>query len=296
MLQSIKNLFGQRPSGDPKIVGLMPARNEESKIEFALKALSQHTDAIIYLDDCSTDSTVARVEAIRETCNIERILTKDKWFRDEPGDRNRLLEAGRAVGGTHFIVIDADEAITSNSLDNDILRERILALKPGDQLALHWIQLWRDIHHYRTDGDRWANKYKRCIFCDNGKAQYSSEFIHTSRIPKMKGKRTDFKGPYGLLHFQFSNWDNLMLKQQWYCWLERVRTPEKPVADIRNRYLKSIDESTLERANCPPEWFSGYPTIDPGVFNEPDNWRTEQMQEWIEEHGSAFFDGLELSD
>lgn len=274
----------------------MPARNEESKIEFALKALALHTDAIVYLDDCSTDKTVERVEAIQESCRIERILRKDKWLRDEPADRNRLLEAGREIGGTHFIVIDADEAITSNSLTDGFLRQRILELRAGEQLALHWIQLWRDIDHYRIDGKRWGDNYKRCIFCDNGTARYKSEFIHTSRIPKMKGKRSRLEGSHGLLHFQFSNWSNLMLKQQWYCWLERVRTPEKPIEEIRERYLKSIDESTLERAECPREWFSGYPSIDPAVFNEPDNWRTEQMREWVDEYGEAFFEGLELKE
>lgn len=282
------------PHENPKIVGLMPARNEGSKINFALKALSPHCDAIVYLDDHSTDDTLDRVRSIQEECKIERILTKDAWFRDEPKDRNRLLDAGREIGGTHFIVIDADEAITGNCLEGGMLREKILSLRPGDQLALHWIQVWRDTEHYRVDGTRWANRYKRCIFCDDGTSRYASEFIHTSRVPKTKGRRTDFKGSHGLLHFQFANWDNLMLKHQWYCWLERVRTPEKPIEEIRERYAKSIDEAGLQRNRIPAEWLAAYLFFDPAAFHEPDQWRIEQINQWKEEYGEAYFDGLDL--
>jgi len=279
-----------------RIVGLMPARNEGAKIEFALRALAEVTDAIVFLDDCSTDNTLSRVRGLAEICRIERILTKDEWFRDEPGDRNRLLDAGRAIGGTHFIVVDADEAFTANCLDADALRNKVLKLRPEQQMSVLWIQLWRDAGHYRVDGKRWANKYKRCIFCDNGTARYSSEFIHTSRIPKMKGKCRKWKGAHGLLHFQFANWENLILKQQWYCWLERVRMPEKDVADIYRRYSKSVDEYGLQREPCLENWLQAYSYFDVSAFDEPDNWRIDQMKGWVQEYGVAFFEGLTLPD
>jgi len=68
----------------PKIVGLMPARNEGARIQFAIKALAQHTDAIIYLDDCSSDDTLAHVEHCREECRVKRILTKVAGYGMNP--------------------------------------------------------------------------------------------------------------------------------------------------------------------------------------------------------------------
>jgi len=62
----------------------------------------------------------------------------------------------------------------------------------------------------------------------------------------------------GLMHFQFVNWDNLELKQQWYRWLERIRDPEKSVEAINRKYATSVDESGLILAETPDFWFEGY--------------------------------------
>ena len=144
-------LFRRRSPASPRIIGLVPARNEEDKVEFALRALSKFTDAIVFLDDCSTDGTVQVVRELSESCRVEKIIEKPVWHRDEPGDRNRLLAAGRELGGSHFVVIDADEAFTANFLDGDALRKRILSLKPREQLSLRWIHLWRSVDQYRVD-------------------------------------------------------------------------------------------------------------------------------------------------
>ena len=281
-----------RPAS-PRIIGLVPARNEEDKVEFALRALSKFTDAIVFLDDCSTDGTVQVVRNLSESCRVEKIIEKPVWHRDEPGDRNRLLAAGRELGGSHFVVIDADEAFTANFLDGDALRKRILSLKPREQLSLRWIHLWRSVDHYRVDAPVWSERYKRCIFCDDGRAEYQSKFIHTSRIPKMKGKRIKITDKdLGLLHFQFVNWPNLELKQRWYRWLEKVRDPEKTVAAINNKYANSVDESGLVLADTPAAWFDGYTFFDRAVFDIPDNWRLVQMREWQQQYGEDYFDGL----
>ena len=289
----LDSIVPQPRPASPRIIGLVPARNEEDKVEFALRALSKFTDAIVFLDDCSTDGTVQVVRDLSESCRVEKIIEKPVWHRDEPGDRNRLLAAGRELGGTHFVVIDADEAFTANFLGGDALRKRILSLKPREQLSLRWIHLWRSVDQYRVDAPVWAERYKRCIFCDDGRAEYQSKFIHTSRIPKMKGKRIKIEdNTLGLLHFQFVNWPNLELKQRWYRWLERVRDPEKTVEAINNKYANSVDESGLVLADTPASWFDGYAFFDRAVFDIPDNWRLVQMSEWQEQYGADYFDGL----
>jgi len=292
-LPFLSSLIPEAPVSNPKIIGLLPARNEEDKIEFALRALSKFTDAIVFLDDCSTDKTVQVVRDLSEVCRVEEIIEKPVWHRDEPGDRNRLLAAGRALGGTHFVVIDADEAFTANCLEGSILKKRILSLKPREQLALRWIHLWRSVDQYRVDAPVWSERYKRCIFCDDGKSEYRSKFIHTSRIPRMKGKRIKLHADdIGLLHFQFVNWSNLELKQRWYRWLERVRDPEKSIEAINQKYATSVDESGLQLAETPEPWFEGYSFFDKAIFDIPDNWRVVQMREWQQEFGEKYFEGL----
>lgn len=174
----------------PKIVGLVAVRNEASIIEQCLRALSLYTDAICILDDASDDNTFAIIEALQNECRIEQVIRKETWYRDEPGDRNALLRAGRAIGGTHFIVIDADEMFTANLCTNNLLRTRILQLQPGQKLAMTWIQLWRSVSQYRYDNSVWSGSIGDFAFCDDGLCSYSSAFIHTPRCPGNLGGTT----------------------------------------------------------------------------------------------------------
>ncbi|MGA2151678.1 MAG: glycosyltransferase [Geobacteraceae bacterium] len=281
-----------------KIVGLVPARNESKIIGQCLRALSLHTDAIIFLDDCSGDDTVQVVQSLESECSIERVIQMTKWHRDEPGDRNALLQAGREIGGTHFIALDADEMFTANCTRDGFLRNFILSLKPGDQLYCNWIQLWRSVQQYRFDSSVWTWNYKGIIFADDGKCFYRSDFIHTSRIPpNLGGKKYTIAGyRYGLLHFQFVNWRNLLIKQAWYRCLERLRCPEKRAAVINELYAPSKNEENLVLATALPQWLEGYRFFDPSSYWEPETWRERQVLGWFSEKGRSCFADLDIWD
>lgn len=282
----------------PKIIGLMPVRNEENYVAQTLRALSLYTDAIVVLDDASDDSTVKIIEQLAQECRIQKIIKKETWYRDEPGDRNKLLLAGRELGGTHFICLDADEMVTSNCLEAGFLRKRILELNPGEKLTMVWILLWRDIHQYRFDTSVWTSNYGDPIFCDDGECFYLSDFIHTSRTPAgLKGEVKRIEGyAHGVLHFQFVNWRNLLIKQAWYRCLEKIRIPEKSVDEINQRYAPSKDETNLGVRISPVEWFSGYTFFDARDFNKPEGWREKQVVGWFDYYGKDYFSGLDIGD
>ena len=281
-----------------KIVGLVPARNESTIIVQCVRALSLYTDAIVLIDDGSDDDTVQVVQSLQSECNIERVIQKTKGHRDEPGDRNALLKAGGEIGGTHFIVQDADEMFTANSIQGGFLRDFIFNLKPGDQLYCNSIQLWRSVQQYRSDNSIWTWNYKGIIFADDGKCSYRSDFIHTSRIPhNLGGQKYTIAGyQYGLLRFQFVNWRNLLIKQAWYPCLERRCDPEKPAAVINELYAPSKDEENLGLATAPPEWLGGYPFFDASLYLEPETWRERQVLGWFSEKGRSYFADLDIWD
>lgn len=281
-----------------KIVGLVPGRNERIQIAQCLKCLAQFTDAIVYLDDCSDDDTLEIVYSLREECNIERIIEKKVWDRNEPKDRNDLLNAGREIGGTHFIILDADEAITSNLLVNNVLRNAILNLQPGDIIKLNWIQLWRSAEHYRFDKSVWTYNYKDFIFFDDGKCYYSSDFIHTSRCPQnLKGKVYTLEGyDAGVMHFQFVNWRNLLIKQAWYRCLERIKDPNKDISKINELYAPSKDERGIHLEPAKEEWFKFYKNFDKSIYMQPEHWREKQVVGWFNQYGKEFFKDLDIWD
>jgi len=283
-------------SAKPKIIGLIQARNESAIIAQCLKALALYTDSIVYLDDVSTDNTLEIVKSLSEECNIEKIITKDTWYRNANFDRNKLLQTGRELGGTHFIVIDADEMFTANCLKNNMLKKRILALKPGEKLKLNWIQLWKSLDYYRFDDSVWTNNYKDFIFCDDKKCFYERTFIHIRRTPEnLTGKVRTIEGyEYGMMHFQFVNWKNLLIKGAWYRCLERIRLPEKSDEEINRRYAPRTNEKNLGLKAASSFWFKGYNFFNPTVFNIPDSWRKKQVLQWFKEYGQDHFAGLDI--
>ena len=301
-------------AGAPRIIGLVPVRNEEARIGFCLHALALVADAVIVLDDNSDDRTVEVVQGLAAACKVAQIITKDAqgWFRNETGDRNLLLQAGRAHGGTHFIVLDADEAFTGNLVDSGELRAQILDLRVGQSLALHWIQLWKSIHYYRADRlfDGQGRQHgilgsacMACIFHDDGVAEYEGDFIHTRRIPEALSWNSlmikDLE--VGLMHFQFVNWPNFILKQAWYKSFERVRLPDKPVGEINVLYSGSLDTIGERATAVNPSWFARYEEWMDARWLEAvsltvDRWRLPMFDAWVAAHGAHHFGSVGVWD
>lgn len=287
-------LVGYIESKQPKIIGLVPARNESRFLKQCLKSLALYTDAIVYLDDASEDNSVEIVESLAKECRVEGIIKKKVWHRDEPGDRNALLNMGRQLGGTHFIVLDADEMISANCLRNNMLKNAILNLKPGERLMLPWLDLWRGVNFYRNDDSVYnINHYHLFIFCDDGHCSYTSNFIHTTRVPSYG---TIYKMPnfYVVLHFGYINWRNLLIKMAWYRCMEHIRLPNKSIQAINDGYKHCVDETGLRLSPVLPEWLAGYDFFDSAIEHAPEVWRERQVKEWFAEYGKEFFSELDI--
>jgi len=279
----------------PKVVGLIAARNEGPIIAQCLKTWALYTDAIVFLDDASDDDTLAQVRALEDECRIERIITKTVWHRDETGDRNKLLQAGREIGGTHFFLFDADEIPSSNCLENNTLRNALLALKPGEKLVLRLIDLWRSVWYYRVDRCPYSYRILDCGFCDDGVCYYDSGFIHASHSPQHRsGGEKWMIGDQVILHFAFVNWQDVVVKYAWYQCLERIRLPEKSSDAINESYRSGTNEQGIEYRRINDTWLSGYPFFNPDVFYQGASWRTQQIKQWFEQYGKDYFAGLAL--
>jgi len=276
-----------------KIVGLVPARNEQVTIEQCLRALAKYTDAIIVLDDASFDDTVEIVESLIEECNIEKIIKKTVWYRDEAGDYNRLLQAGRAIGGTHFIRIDADEMFTANFMHDNYLRKLILQLKPGERLTFSMMRIWKSLDNYLEDLEAITP-----IFCDDGISFHASKSLNhgTARVPKnLTGTKfmvSDHEN-YGLMHFQAVNWRNMKVRNYWYKCIEHTRRTGS--VDRINEVYHFYEKNPCPLLTSNPEWFK-YDFFDRLVFDAPEVGREQQVLKWFEQYGRDHFAGLHIWD
>lgn len=250
-----------------KIVGLVEVRNVERTITSFLSALGRTVDSVVIIDDHSTDasrnailefnSVVGRSEPGKKV--VEVLLNKSgDWIRDELLDRELLLTAGRHVGGSHFVVLDYDEYISSNCVENGLIRDAILGLNPGESLYLPWVEVWKSTALQRVlSGDQKMNFLTRrqiAVFADDKQFHYNMEnsvarrigtksssrngTIHVVRCPrnicpqpaKYRGPRSDLGYPSKVKHLsncaivevRFLNLNNILLKSAWYEALGRV--------------------------------------------------------------------------
>jgi hypothetical protein len=280
-----------------KIFALVCVRNESETIRVFAHETLRFVDGILFLDDCSSDATVEVINEVkRSSQKCVEVLTKPSWYRDEPGDRNSLLDLGRSMGGTHFLVLDADELLTSNFHKAGGIRQICEAMAPGDSIEFQWIQLWRSTSYFRVDGGKWGENYKPFLFCDNGYSRYVSEFIHTGRVPQgLNGRSFRITGPdAGVLHFQFSNWRSVLLKHFWYRALEYLRFPEKRTAAINARYDSSLDEAGLKVKVSLEDWFYWFEMDVRESMIPRSYWRAGELLSWCEMNPKLVNSGLSI--
>lgn len=308
-----------------KIVGLIAARNEEPFIKNCIKALAVYTDAIVFLDDVSTDNTLQVAKSLAEECHIEKFIEKKIWARDEKGDKNALLKAGRIIGGTHFIMVDADELFAASCACDQWLKKLIRSLSPGQVIQFPLIHLYGDHLTYRDDelvspyGKYYASLCS--IFADDGTCSYDdnstslSKAVHVPRIPYhmncqglIKNKRI-YDLNHGMLHFTFINLNEIQTKKIWYMCLEFVKkneiTPDKSQYHkhaqlINNQYKNLFAPAALDhpelviKKHAPDCWYKGYNFFDPSCYYKRLSNRQEDVTAWVQKYGKDYFKDLDI--
>lgn len=318
-LSSSTSIFCNKAS---KIVALAALRNEKIFVWNYLKMLEKYADAIIVLDDASTDNTVEIVRSLAKECRIERIIEKKEWKRDERGDRELLLRTGREIGGTHFIVLDADEWFTAPCLTNNWLRNTIISLKPGQSLTMPYPHVWGDYRLYRRD--RWCNPSPfplTAVFCDDGKCSYYSNHIHgpsgtihVNRIPAGLHQQisiSDNDLDHSIIHLGFVNLEESRTKIIWYMCLEFIRkNQEHKNADLLQRNAEQInnfykkagahvpvfDDAEVRVVPVPHSWYA-YDFFDSSWLSISSSMRISQKEEvisWIKQYGPEYFKELNI--
>lgn len=307
-----------------KIVGLIAARNEAPFIKNCIKALAVYTDAIVFLDDVSTDETLTIAKSLADECHIQTFIEKKVWARDEKGDKNALLAEGRKIGGTHFIMVDTDELFVASCARNQWLKNLIRSLEPGQILQFPLTHIYGDHMTYRDDalvspyGYYYASLCS--IFADDGICTYDdnstsiSKAIHVPRIPfnmkcqgLLKNKRI-YDLDKGMLHFTFANLDEILNKKIWYMCLEFIKKNEtsdltefpKNAEMINKRYNALFAPAALDhqelviRKKAPSCWYQGYDFFDPTCYYKKLSNRKEDVLAWIQKYGRNYFKDLDI--
>lgn len=249
-----------------------------------------YVDEMVGLDHSSTDLSAAVFTEIVGEPPFEPQTPIREWARGGEFDvRSALLQEGRRRGGTHFLVLDADEALTPQA--GEYLRGNLAAMKPGSRMLMQWIICWKSTRRYRIGRSIWNLPYKDFAFRDSPLADYSlGTGIHLPRTPATPGAN-DLRVPSahgGVLHFQFAFWESTQVKQAWYQCIEYLQG-EKSARQVNRMYMISKEDAHAKVAPLPQEWLPKFMPSAPGK-----DWRSAEVYQWFDEYGIEYFEPLDI--
>jgi glycosyltransferase involved in cell wall biosynthesis len=280
-----------------KLVAIMPVRNENWVLGLSLRAALKWCDAAVVLNHASTDGTADILDEIqRENPNRLTIITDRENTWKEMAHRQSLLDAARMDGATHVALVDADEILTGDLLPT--IREQVRQLPLSSYVQIPMRNLWRSIAHYRSDAGIFGCRAITSVaFADTAACSWFAKngYDHHHREPH--GARCALRAydmPGGVMHLQFASWRRLTAKHALYKMTERLRWPEKPVAEIERLYNLALDESGLQRSEVPVGWWAPYVELMEHLDVDREPWQERECQRLWKMHGHGAFYGLNL--
>lgn len=298
-----------------KLVGMMLARNEEHEIGFSARVALMYCDALVILVHASTDKTaeMSASLAIDKDPRVTVVGKDDSGSWDEMQHRQAMLEIARAMGGTHMVIVDADEILTGNLLGT--IRQQIRSLKSTAMQLLPGYNLRGSLDRYHRNGV-WGDRKFSFAFMDRPELGWHGDSFH-HREPWIEGRnpddafteRTVWRGGRaagledgGIMHLWGANERRLKAKHAWYKMTERLRWPRKSVSEIDTMYSWAFTgmggQDTPENwrySTVPDSWWAPYRELMAEHLNiEAEPWQEAACRQMLADHGAQTFEGLDL--
>jgi len=279
-----------------RLIGMMPVRNEAHVLGLSARAALRWVDELLILVHASTDGTdrIAK-DLTAEFPNRAFVCfnADPKWREME--HRQHLLTGARQRGATHFAIIDADEILTGNLIG--CIRGQIEQLRPGHILQLPGYNLRRSLDQFHENGV-WGNRYFSVAFRKDDRANWAGDRFHHREAMGVENfpHRPIMHGQGGILHLWGTSVCRLKARHALYKITERLRWPDKPVAEIDALYSMAIhDPGNWRFADVPAEWWEPYADIlkhGKSIYDRP--WQMDECRRLVAEHGAEYFAGLDL--
>lgn len=263
-----------------KLISLTIARNSSWCIAATLSHALKYCDGAVVLLHNTTDDTAKILRKLDPRITIASV-TGEHW--DEMLHRQQVLDIGRDMGGTHFLVLDDDEILTESLVPR--MRDLAENHPVGSCVHLPLLSCWRSLDQYRSDlGNPFSTAYKTCLFADaphiGWKATGGYHHHHTSPFGTLMVRRYSHTDG-GFMHLQHANRDRLVTKQTWYMCMELVRWGK-----INADYRGTMNEAGLRVSPINPKWWG--PERDLIKLNQ-EPWQLADMRRMITEKGADFF-------
>lgn len=146
----------------PPLTLLIQFRNEADHLPGFFTNVCSQVNAIIALDDGSSDASAAIASSVSNLLLISKpSLTPHHW--DEPGNKRLLIDAALKKAPGWILVLDADERLERHFRERANLAIH-LAMRYGfTSIALRLGEIWTDNAQVRVDGI-WGRKRRVRLF------------------------------------------------------------------------------------------------------------------------------------
>lgn len=271
----------------PKVICLMPVKNEVDLLPITLKIISQYCDAIIIADQMSDDGSREVYKKFTKVIVIDNL-------REGHSNQVRwdLLKAAREFGNNNLIIcLDADEFVPP-ALFNKFLNDQ--EFNVGDSFSFPWIQLWKSVSLFNNTGV-WYKNYQQIAWVDDGITDYANKVVindHVSRVPPSflnNCKRID---AVPIIHLQWASWEKTQFKQVWYRCTELIKSPQN-YSSINSKYAHSLDLRSARLTKVPDEWIDN-PGDLKAIEKLSPTWHLQEIYRFFDQYGILFFEPLQI--
>jgi glycosyltransferase involved in cell wall biosynthesis len=164
--------------GGTRVVCLLSARNAAADLPGWFESAARFADAVVALDDGSTDDTGARLAAHPLTARLltnPRRETYHGW--DDGANRNQLLAAAADLRPDWIVTLDADERIDAD--DAAALRDAVESgLDPGDAYLFRVYRMIGDDGHWDRNA-LWVGR----MFAWRPGQRFADATMHVVAVP-----------------------------------------------------------------------------------------------------------------
>src|SRR5215831_1507164 len=279
-----------------KLIGLMPARNEDWVIGLSARVALTWVDELVVLNHASTDQTAELLEGIHDEYpgRLHRFAFNDpEW--DEMKHRQYMLVQARKLQATHIAVIDADEVLTAN-VDREHLR---LEIERADAILLPCFNLRESIYQFHASGI-WGDRVAFTAFRDRLGVGWAGDKFHQREPGQFNSVRPMQHAHGGTMHLWGASERRLKAKHALYKVTEHIRWPHKHVGEIERPYNWAIygrpawDDTPLEWRYklTKPEWWEEYSSWLKYLNVDKEPWQESEVKRLVERYGRAFFKDL----
>ena len=286
-----------------RLIATMPVRNEEWCLGLTLRAALMWCDEVVcYMHACTDRSADIVSDVANESGRVTREWgSGSEWT--EMVHRQMLLEAARAYGATHVAIVDADEILTgfpmvpiqpagANGVESGI-RYSIEGLPNNSILQLPGYNLRGGLDRYHSSG-LWGNRWFSTAFRDDPRLSWTGDRFH-HREPmgvSLSGFKPIAQHQGGVMHLLGASERRLRAKSALYKLTERLRWPDKPVAEIDTMYSWAIhgrpqcDDTprTWQYRTVPQEWWAPYAHLMHHLDLDAEPWQEAESRRIVAEH------------